>query len=389
MARWTIGFIAACWLLAVSPGDSARAAGVDRSGASERCASCHRSASGVLAGPMATRQAERAFARRAFGAEGESFFASSCTGCHVSSCNDCHATQAAAGRKRAALVRKPTSEACLRCHRGYFVGWDYFGRAPREDHARYQRGPDSAGEHYLPMLADVHAERGMGCADCHTMASLHQQKAAAPSCRGCHPAPSNDVPEHAVAAHLEKMTCQACHSAWATQEYGTFLVSPRTGEEEEFAPLRRWGNWRKSAYLKRQDAPPLGLDARGKVAPIRPQFILAVTDARRGFENRLLAAEWKAFSPHTIRRGSVTCGGCHEDERRFLLEPEADRIYFLEKDGLMLRSFWAQEGQRIVNGGFFSRDRFDRMNRNTPQYIREHLRQWKRILGRDDPRSAR
>ncbi|HBB16659.1 MAG TPA: cytochrome C, partial [Syntrophus sp. (in: bacteria)] len=62
----------------------------------------------------------------------------------------------------------------------------------------------------------------------------------------------------------------------------------------------------KSAYLRKQDAPPLGINAAGKVSPIRPEFIVYFTEIRNdrpvGQENRLLAAEWKAFFPHTIRR---------------------------------------------------------------------------------------
>ncbi|MCP6755937.1 hypothetical protein NL533_30410, partial [Klebsiella pneumoniae] len=91
--------------------------------------------------------------------------------------------------------------------------------------------------------------------------------------------------------------------------------------------LPAWGDYRKSAVLNRQDAPPLGLDARGLVAPIRPQFVLLATDASRGIENRLLAAEWRAFFPHTVRRGTVTCSGCHENPRRYLLEAVEDRHY--------------------------------------------------------------
>ena len=170
---------------------------------------------------MATRAAEKRFARRAFGADGERFFAQSCTGCHVAGCDDCHG---AAPHHGARLK----SDACTRCHKGYFVGWDYLGRAPREDHERYQRGAVADGEPFLKMLPDVHAERGMTCADCHTMRSLQEGRKAAKTCRDCHAAVSRDVPEHAFSAHLEKMECEACHAAWAPQEYGTFLVRPRS-----------------------------------------------------------------------------------------------------------------------------------------------------------------
>jgi hypothetical protein len=246
------------------------------------------------------------------------------------------------------------------------------------------------GEPFLKMLPDVHAERGMSCADCHTMRSLQEGRRAARTCRDCHPAVSREVPEHALEAHLDRMECEACHSAWAAQEYGTFLVRPLTADEQEaFSPLRAWGPWRKSAYLKRQDPPPLGLNARGKVAPIRPQFVLFATDTSRGLENRLLAAEWKAFFPHTVRRGTVTCSGCHDSPRRFMLEEDAERLYLLDEDGLPLRSFWSRESQTVVNGSFFPKDRHEWMNRKTPEYVRQHLRQWQNLLDRVGRRSGR
>lgn len=377
--RSTTPFIAACWLLASA---AAPAAPVAR--AASACLSCHPSAAGVLSGPMATRAAERAFAHRAFGAEGERFFAQSCTGCHVTGCDDCHGARPHAGGRL-------KTDACTRCHKGSFVGWDFLGRAPREDHDRYQRGRTADGdEHYMPMLPDVHAERGMTCGDCHTMRSLAEGRRAAKTCRECHPSPSRDVPEHSFSAHLEKMTCEACHAAWAPQEYGTFLVRPATDEQEEaFLPVLSWGPWQKSAYLRSQDAPPLGLDARGLVAPIRPQFVLFATDPARGWENRLLVAEWKAFTPHTTRRGTVACGGCHDLPRRFLLEKDEERLYELEKDGLTLRSFFRREGQRVVNGGFLPEERHEAMNRKTPEYVRQHLRQWQRLLDRAAPPSGR
>ena len=383
--RWTTRFIAACWLAASPAGARlAGAAGPEPERAplppaSVACLRCHPSAGGVLRGPMATRAAERAFAQRAFGAEGERFFAQSCSGCHVAGCDDCHGAAAHSGRRL-------TNDACTRCHRGTFVGWDYLGRAPREDHVRYRRGEVADGEPYLKMLPDVHAERGMTCADCHTMRSLQEGRAAAKTCRECHPNVSRDVPEHALTAHLDKMRCESCHSAWAPQEYGTFLVRARTAEQQEaFSALPALGPWRKSAYLKLQDSPPLGLDERGRVAPIRPQFVLLATDESRGWENRLLAAEWKAFTPHTVRRGTVTCSECHDTPRRYLLEPDAERLYELDKDGLPLRSFWSREGQTVVNGSFFPADRHEAMNRKTPEYVREYLRQWQNLLDRAAP----
>ena len=402
--RWTTLCIAACWLLGAEPATAGPATGsvTPNTGvaaaahvlpADVACLTCHPGRTDVLAGPMATRAHERAFARRAFGAEGDAFFGAACAGCHVSGCRDCHdgdphPVAGPVAGVRAAASAQLRDDVCLRCHNGYYAGWEYHGRAPREDHERYQRGAVADGAHTLKMLPDIHQERGLGCVDCHTVhgSAGHGQGGggSVKGCRDCHRDISRSVPEHAIAAHLEKMECWACHSAWAAQEYGTFLIKPATDEQREaFAPLPEQGGWRRSAALRRQDPPPLGLNARGLVAPIRPQYVLLATDPARGWENRLLAAEWKAFFPHTIRRGTVTCGGCHETPRRFVLEPEDDRIYDLERDGLPLRSWWDQTGQRVANGAFFTRERYDLMNRRTPEYVREHLRQWQDLLNPD------
>jgi hypothetical protein len=125
------------------------------------------------------------------------------------------------------------------------------------------------------------------------------------------------------------------------------------------------------------------------VAPIRPQFVLFATDTARGIENRLLAAEWKPFVPHTTRRGSVSCGGCHDSPRRFLLEPDDARLYEPDEDGLPLRSFWSRAGQTVVGGAFLPVERHEAMNRKTPEYVRQHLRQWQNLLDRAGEHSAR
>ncbi len=383
--RWTILCIAACWLLPADAGAAASPAELARHrrlGAAS-CVACHPGAAAVLAGPMATRAPERAFASRALGRDGGRFFDASCGGCHVRRCADCHG-------EGAAFVARPPDEACLACHRGYFVGWAYHGRAPREDHERYQRGAVANGEPVLRMAADVHAERGLGCADCHALHAQRPGVRASRTCRDCHPAPSPRVPEHAIAKHMEAMECWACHSAWAPQEYGTFLVRPRTAEQAQaFDVLPRLGEWRRSAYLRRQDAPPLGLDERGLVAPIRPEFTLLGTDPGRGWENRLLADEWAPFFPHTVRRGTTSCTGCHDTPRRFLLEPAGDRVWRPDEDGLPFRSFWDRHGQKLRRGTLFPPERFARMNRKSPEYVREHLKQWQAILDRVGRSSAR
>jgi hypothetical protein len=250
---------------------------------------------------------------------------------------------------------------------------------------RYQRGLAVNGETFLKMLPDVHYRAGMSCGDCHSMNSLAAGKKSSKVCTDCH-TPDRRIVEHRIPAHLERMECYACHSAWGAQEYGTFFLRFRDKRMKDDFDLTLGPSeeYLRSAYLKKQDAPPLGLNERGRISPIRPLFIAYYTDImsarNKGPENTFLAAEWRAWFPHTVQRGSVTCEGCHDTPARFLLEAEAGRVYQLKRDGLQLESFWTQEGQRVVNGSFMSAARYLRMSNKSPAYIKAYIEKWKTFL---------
>jgi len=333
---------------------------------------------GIFDQAMSTRIAEKTFVKETFDPLDPDFFQKNCQACHVKSCADCH-------RQDGGKYTSPKSDRCLDCHRGYYVGGEYYGMAPREDSLRYQRGKVFKQETYLSMLPDVHAKAGMQCADCHSMQSLIDGKRSSKACIDCHQ-PNPSVIEHSIGAHLKKLECYACHSAWAAQEYGTFYVRTNDSSSRKYFRLRSAASdqYLKSAYLKQQDAPPLGINGKGKVSPIRPQFIIYFSDIKNnkpvGEENRLLAAKWKAFFPHTIRRGAVMCDGCHGNARRFLLEKKDKRLYDLQKDGMTLNSFWDQNGHSMLEGTFMPPERFAKMASPKPAYTKAYLKKWKKLL---------
>ncbi|WP_026841272.1 selenite/tellurite reduction operon b-type cytochrome iron-sulfur cluster-binding subunit ExtO [Citrifermentans bremense] len=358
------------------------------SGRAAGCVGCHKGYQALFGRPMATRVRETGFVARSFGRMDGEFFGKNCNSCHLQGCTDCHGGK---GHE----IAKPRDRDCFTCHKGYFVGTDYYGMAPREDSLRYQRGDTAYGEPFLKMTPDLHAEAGLTCADCHSMASLVAGRSSSKGCRDCHK-PKLSVVEHRIAAHLEKMECWACHSAWAAQEYGTFYLRFSGSPSKDLYRVRRdlsAEEYVKSAYLRKQDAPPLGLNGRGKVSPIRPQFIGYFTDIRQDRaiweENRLLAAEWKAFFPHTVRRGTVMCEGCHDNPRRFLFEPAADRIYQLQADGMTLPSFWDQSGQKVVNGSFLPAARYRELSKKTTAYRRAYLERWQKLIDHVEASSPR
>ena len=350
------------------------AAGANRAAG---CVGCHRGYGVLFDHAMATRKNEKLFVERTIGKLDPGFFQTNCNSCHLASCTDCHG---GSGHN----IAKAEDKSCFTCHKGYFVGTDYYGMAPREDSLRYQRGEVAYGETYLKMTPDVHAEAGMKCGACHSMKSLVAGSKSSKTCLDCHK-PSKKIIDHRISAHLEKMECYACHSAWTPQEYGTFYLRFADSPSQDSYRLRNnAGNYVKSAYLRKQDAPPLGINARGKVSPIRPEFLLYFTDISNdrpvGTENRLLTAEWKALFPHTIRRGTVMCEGCHDTPRRFIMEKPEERIYQLQADGMTLPSFWDRTGQKVTNGDFLPVSRYRQMTIKSPAYQRAYLEKWQKLI---------
>lgn len=393
MVRWVILFIVGFCLpvnLEAAPPHAGLACGschrqggsasdpASRSGRAGGCVICHRGNERIFDHAMGERKGEKQFVQRSYGRYDSGFWDKNCNSCHLKGCLDCHGDGGLA---------KPKVATCQRCHNGYYTGWDYSGRAPREDNNRYQRGIAVNGETFLKMLPDVHYSAGMTCGACHSMASLAEGKKSSKGCRDCHD-PDLKVLEHRIPAHLQKLECYACHSSWSPQEYGTFFLRFQDRRLKDDFDLRSGpsAEYLRSAYLKKQDAPPLGINAAGKISPIRPMFIAYYTDIVRarnnGPENTLLAAEWRAYFPHTVQRGGVTCEGCHDNPTRFLLEPESRRIYNLKKDGMGLDSFWLQQGQMVSNGSFMDATRYLRMSSKSPAYTKAYIEKWKTFLNR-------
>ena len=164
------------------------------------CATCHKGHERIFDHAMATRTGERAFVQRSYARVDSGFWEKNCDSCHVSSCLDCHGD----GHN----IKKPTVGTCQVCHKGYYTGWEYSGRAPRENNMRYQRGLAVNGETFLKMLPDVHYTAGMTCGACHSMASLARGKKAAKGCRDCHtPSPQSDRAPHCGTSGQAGMLC--------------------------------------------------------------------------------------------------------------------------------------------------------------------------------------
>jgi hypothetical protein len=351
----------------------------DFSTGAKGCIGCHENYSGIMSSHMVTRESEKKYVHKIFNGIDNSFYDKNCRNCHVTSCMDCHKSE------QPHSIQKPTTDTCQDCHRDYYIGIEYSGHGQRDDHERYTRGVEHKGGYYASMLPDVHFEKGMQCADCHSMKSLSDGAKSSKTCTDCHK-PDKRIIEHSISAHMEKMECYTCHSAWANQEYGTFWIKL---ENTKFDEYFRWVkrphiDYAKSSHTKEYTNFPIGINAKGKYSPIRPEFITFLTyikdDKLVGAENRLVSNYFKAVFPHTVRRGTQTCESCHASGRKFMREKATEKYFNLNKDGLVTDSFYNARWFRMHEGRFVNDGEFEAISEKSDKYKRLVVLRWQKVL---------
>ena len=129
-------------------------------------------------------------------------------------------------------------------------------------------------------------------------------------------APYHDMPGH------ERLSCQACHSAWTPQCFGCHEVYHRDELQlDKIAGMETPGRWEERRSYLRFERPTLGIGPGGTVQPFAPGcqvFLTEVGDGEQAAEvipERFPALAMAAFDPHTTRLEAPTCVACHLDPK--------------------------------------------------------------------------
>jgi len=174
-----------------------------------------------------------------------------CAACHLSP------RQTEAGLHH--FNRHPADDACLSCHYGNHVGFDYYGRYEHDFNQEYRTPYLAAdditapyGVEFHQLEPDVHHQAGMVCVDCHGRDQV-MGTGAGPNCSACHehkrqespsPAGMSDTADGPVfvsaatarsfpvpqlrhpahAAYRDTAGCLACHARWTFNDGTTHLL---------------------------------------------------------------------------------------------------------------------------------------------------------------------
>jgi thiosulfate/3-mercaptopyruvate sulfurtransferase len=242
-----------------------------------------------------------------------------CAGCHAT-CGQCHVsrpTSAGGGLLAGHVFRSPPPPytTCTGCH-GSRIENEYKGRNEDEEGNRYP-----ADVHYNP--------GGMNCNDCHTASEMHgadgdfeyrYEGMSRPSCTdvGCHDdiAPGGENEQHSE-VHLDKLSCQVCHSTTYKNCYNCHVAL-----SDEGTPFFRTD---ESEMLFLIGHNPIQSDDRPweyvpvRHVPVAPDsFAFYGEDLLPNFDSR---PTWTYATPHNIQRitpQNESCDGCHGGDTYFL-----------------------------------------------------------------------
>ncbi len=173
--------------------------------------------------------------------------------------------------------------------------------------------------------------------------------------------PSAEVAMSAVAKHMDKMECYACHASWVPQCYGCHVqvnFAPKDGKPRQNIDWVASGNEQKTngqtaesilgtggikspgkvmekrSYLRWED-PVLGINGEGRVTPLMPgcqvTYTVINSDGKTIVNNQIadspdeaaqigqkhvpLAIDMAPVQPHTAQRKARTCESCHTNPK--------------------------------------------------------------------------
>ncbi len=142
-----------------------------------------------------------------------------------------------------------------------------------------------------------------------------------------------------IPGHMKRMECYACHARWAPQCYGCHVQVDRSAHEHDLVAEIETEDptkggvitllpettlkWRETRSYLRWEAPALGINSEGKIAPFIPGCQVVFTEAwPGGLHNHVFTTAdgtsgiaSNPIQPHTVRGRARSCEECHVDPK--------------------------------------------------------------------------
>ena len=175
--------------------------------------------------------------------------------------------------------------------------------------------------------------------------------------------PMRKLPYHTMKGH-EKLSCQACHSAWIPQCYGCHDIYRKDLRQLDKVTYKHTkGKWEERRSYLRYEHPTLAHGPEGKIYPVAPgcQVYLTIFKSSGVLDSSMKSFALAFFDPHTTRRSARLCQDCHLNPKtlglgegnlfvekgRLVFKPIQDAKSYLE---VPLENFTDLTGNQIQRG---------------------------------------
>lgn len=174
-------------------------------------------------------------------------------------------------------------------------------------------------------------------------------------------------PYHSLKGH-QRLSCQACHSAWVPQCYGCHLTYRKSRKQRDWLSNEPCpGKWRERRSYMRFSKPALGVKGAAGIFPVSPcQVFVSYFDHTDTYQadKSFNTVNLSAFDPHTTTRRSRPCVECHGDAKvlglgqGILVEQNGQAVfrptYDIQSSGIdlpfALDAFTDVTGERLQQG---------------------------------------
>lgn len=114
---------------------------------------------------------------------------------------------------------------------------------------------------------------------------------------------------HPLQAQHERLSCSACHSAWAPQCYGCHSSYDAGGNQwDHVAQETTLGEWQEQRWDLLNGPPPLGVTPDNRIVPVVPGMIMTVDHP--DLAKTIFRRRFAPIAPHTTGRAR-SCDSCH------------------------------------------------------------------------------
>ena len=264
----------------------------------------------------------------------DSYFSQQCASCHLGAdkkkgehtgyekgggCLACH-LELSNKETHPILVKTPKDESCFNCHsRSSRISLNYNGLVEMDENdtsipARILYD----GRRVKQIQEDIHKTKGLTCVTCHKSLDvmgdgnehLHKEDSVYVKCESCH----NSISDKNHKTNHERVSCTACHSAWAPNCFGCHISYDSTKEGyNHLTQKTEKGRWIEEAGEMFIKPSALGVTKDNKIRPFIPGMKLTIDKSGfTGKKDKLITKN--LFAPsfsHTITKQGRSCQSCH------------------------------------------------------------------------------